>query len=75
MLLCFVCIELEGASVCDLSRPGSAQRPSTSVGYSSPLSRPGTARPLSSSISSRSSSADSDVDIPNFEASDLTHGE
>ncbi|KAG7324371.1 hypothetical protein KOW79_012387 [Hemibagrus wyckioides] len=71
---CLDLMELGGASVCDLSRPGSAQCPGTSVGYSSPLSRPSTARPLSSSISSRPSSADSDADIPNFEASDLTHG-
>lgn len=75
MLLCFVYIELRGASVCDLSRPMSAQRPGTSVGYSSPLSRPSTARPPSSSVSSRPSSADSDADTPNYETSDLTHGE
>ncbi|KAK3557914.1 hypothetical protein QTP86_003310 [Hemibagrus guttatus] len=71
---CLDLMELGGASVCDLLRPRSAQHPGTSVGYSSPLSRPGTARPLSSSISSRPSSADSVADIPNFEASDLTHG-
>lgn len=59
----------------DLSRPGSAHRPGTSVGYSSPPSRPGTARPPLSSVSSRPSSADSDADTPGYEASDLTHGE
>ncbi|KAB5565531.1 hypothetical protein PHYPO_G00242670 [Pangasianodon hypophthalmus] len=71
---CLELKELRGASVCDLSRPGSAQHPGTSVGYRSPLSRPGTARPPSSSVSSRPSSADSDADTPDYEASDLTHG-
>ncbi|TSK45870.1 Leucine-rich repeat-containing protein 56 [Bagarius yarrelli] len=71
---CLELMELRGASVCDVARPGSAQRPGTSVGYSSSLSRPSTARPLSSSISSRLSSADSDADTPDNEASDLTHG-
>ncbi|XP_053497547.1 leucine-rich repeat-containing protein 56 isoform X1 [Ictalurus furcatus] len=71
---CLELMELRGASVCDLPRPMSAQRPGTSVGYSSPLSRPSTARPPSSSVSSRPSSADSDADTPNYETSDLTHG-
>ncbi|KAI5626869.1 leucine-rich repeat-containing protein 56, partial [Silurus asotus] len=66
------CLELMG--VCDLPRPSSAQRPGSSMGYNSPFSRPSTARPSSSSVSSRPSSADSDADIPDHEASDLTHG-
>lgn len=61
--------------MCDLSRPGSAQRPGTSMRHSSPLSRPSTTRPSSAFISSRPSSADSDLESLDYEASDLTHGE
>ncbi|XP_053345628.1 leucine-rich repeat-containing protein 56 [Clarias gariepinus] len=71
---CLELMELRSASVCDFSRPSSTQRPGTSMGYRSPLSPPGTARPSSSSISSRPSSADSDADTPDYETSDLTHG-
>ncbi|KAF5903335.1 leucine-rich repeat-containing protein 56 isoform X1 [Clarias magur] len=71
---CLELMELRSASVCEFSRPGSTQRPGTSMGYRSPLSPPGTARPSSSSISSRPSSADSDADTPDYETSDLTHG-
>ncbi|KAF7702251.1 leucine-rich repeat-containing protein 56 isoform X1 [Silurus meridionalis] len=72
---CLELMELRGESgVCDLPRPSSAQRPGSSMGYNSPFSRPSTARPSSSSFSSRPSSADSDADTPDHEASDLTHG-
>uniref|UniRef100_A0A8B9H488 Leucine rich repeat containing 56 n=1 Tax=Astyanax mexicanus TaxID=7994 RepID=A0A8B9H488_ASTMX len=62
------------ASVCGLSRPCSAQRPGTSLSFSSISSRPSTARPLSSSSDSRPGSASSDPDTLEHE-SDLTHGE
>ncbi|XP_072529718.1 leucine-rich repeat-containing protein 56 isoform X2 [Salminus brasiliensis] len=69
------CLEEEGAaSVCGLSRPASAQRPGTSLSFSSLSSRPATARPSSSSSSSRPGSAGSDPDTQEHETSDLTHG-
>ncbi|KAI4885031.1 hypothetical protein NFI96_017708 [Prochilodus magdalenae] len=70
----FCKIEERAASACGLSRPCSAQRPGTSLSFSSLSSRPATARPPSSSSSSRPGSAGSDPDIPDHETSDLTHG-
>lgn len=74
-LLCLCLTEERAASVCGMSRPCSAQRPGTSLSFSSLSSRPATARPPSSSTSSRPSSAGSDLDTPVHETSDLTHGE
>ncbi|XP_076861838.1 leucine-rich repeat-containing protein 56 isoform X2 [Brachyhypopomus gauderio] len=55
-------------------RPSSAPRPDASVRPSSFPSGPSMSRPPSSSTSSRPSSAGSDPDTPDHEASDLTHG-
>ncbi|XP_062857361.1 leucine-rich repeat-containing protein 56 isoform X2 [Trichomycterus rosablanca] len=75
------CVELLGdskkqrcTSACDLARPGSAQRPSTSICFGSFSSRPSTARPSSSGASSRPSSSGSDADTLDHQTSDLTHG-
>ncbi|XP_036431667.1 leucine-rich repeat-containing protein 56 [Colossoma macropomum] len=71
---CLELIEERAASVCGFSRPCSAQRPGTSLSFSSLSSRPATARPPSLSTSSRPGSAGTDPDTPDHETSDLTHG-
>ncbi|XP_066523627.1 leucine-rich repeat-containing protein 56 [Hoplias malabaricus] len=71
---CLELIEERVASVCGFSSPCSAQRPGTSLSFSSPSSRPATSRPFSSSSNSRPSSASSDPDTQDHQTSDLTHG-